>query len=210
MTRSFFALLLFSGLSAQDQSTPADDGLESLTRLAGQALVHSRARLYLEELADGIGPRLTGSPEEAKALEWAERTMQAIGLSHVHRDRWKLQRSWRRVAAQATLLKPFRLELIVASMGWAGSTPKGGVEADVVEVDSDSISNEVQRNASRWSGKVLLVVAKGAQHLGSIEYLSKLPALLQAAHAAHAAAVIIEDPRPGTLLPHTGINSGPI
>lgn len=51
---------------------------------------------------------------------------------------------------------------------------------------------------------MLLLVAKGAQHLGPVEYLAKLPAFLQAANAAHAAAVIIEDPRPGTLLPHTG------
>lgn len=124
MTRSLFALLLLLGLSAQAQSTPADDGLENLKKLAGQALVHSRARLYLEELVDGIGPRVTGSPEEAKALEWAERTMRTIGLRNVHREKWQLRRSWRRVAAQSTLLKPFRLELTVASMGWAGSTPK--------------------------------------------------------------------------------------
>src|SRR5262249_59917520 len=66
------------------------------------------------------------------------------------------------------------------------------------------MSNEVQKNASRWSGKVLLLVGKGAQHLGAVEYLGKLPAFLQAAHAARAVAVMIEDPRPGTLLPHTG------
>ena len=203
MTKLFFALLLFSGVSARSQSTLDDDGLESLTRLAGQALVHPRASLYLEELADGIGPRVTGSPEEVKALEWAAHTMQAIGLSNVHREPWQLQRSWRRVAARATLRTPFHLELNVASMAWAGSTPKGGIEADVVEVDSDSMSNDAQKNASRWSGKVLLLVGKGAQHLGPLEYFAKLPAFLQAANAAHAAAVIIEDPRPGTLLPHT-------
>src|SRR5258708_39430300 len=65
------------------------------------------------------------------------------------------------------------------------------------------MSNDAQKNASRWSGKVLLLVGKGAQHLGPLEYFAKLPAFLQAASAAHAAAVIIEDPRPGTLLPHT-------
>src|SRR5689334_16517795 len=99
MTRLFLALLSLSVVSAEGQSTPDDDGLESLTRLAGQALVHPRASLYLEQLADGIGPRVTGSPEEVKALEWAAHTMQAIGLSNVHRERWQLQRSWRRVAA---------------------------------------------------------------------------------------------------------------
>ncbi len=38
-------------------------------------LVHPRASLYLEEPADGIGPRVTGSPEEVKELEWAAQTM---------------------------------------------------------------------------------------------------------------------------------------
>ena len=190
--------------SAQASSTSDDDDLESLSRLAGQALLRSRAYRFLGELADGIGPRLTGSPEEAKAFDWALRTMEAIGLARVHKEPWQLVRSWRRISARAELVSPFHLELNLASLGWTGSTRKGGVEAEVIAVDSDSLTNEVKKNASQWSGKILILAGRGAQHLGAVEYLSKLAPFLEAAQSSKALAVIVEDPRPGTMLPHTG------
>ena len=197
-------LLLCFVSSAQARSTSDDDDLESLSSLAGRALLHSRAYRFLGELADGIGPRLTGSPEEAKAFEWALRTMEAIGLIKVHKEPWQLTRSWRRVSARAELVSPFHLQLSIASLGWTGSTRKGGIEADIVAIDSDSLTDEVKKNASRWSGKILILAGRGAQHLGQVEYLSKLPPFLEAAQTAKALAVIVEDPRPGTMLPHTG------
>ena len=196
--------LLFFVLGSSSRTNADDEEQRSFSKIAGEALARSRAYAFLTELADGIGPRLSGSPEEAKTFEWALRTMQAIGLTKVHREAWQLQRSWHRISARAELVGPFHLELNIASLGWAGSTSKGGVEAEVVAVNSDSLADEVAKHATQWRGRILILVAKGTQHLGPVEYLAKLPAFFRSAQAAKALAVIVEDPRPGTLLPHTG------
>jgi len=67
--------------------------------------------------------------------------MEAIGLIKVHKEPWQLTRSWRRVSARAELVSPFHLQLSIASLGWTGSTRKGGIEADIVAIDSDSLTD---------------------------------------------------------------------
>jgi peptidase M28-like protein len=99
-----------------------------------QALQHPSSYAFLKELSDGVGPRLTGSVEDSRAAEWVLQTMHAIGLQHVHAEPWHLEHGWKRGFACAQLLSPFPLELTVTSYGWAGSTPTGGVEAEVIEV----------------------------------------------------------------------------
>src|SRR5690349_21208503 len=82
---------------------------DPLNEITAQALLHSRAYSFLEELCDHIGPRLTGSTEAVQATNWAVHTMQAIGLRNVHVENWQLDRAWRRGTASAELLKPFRM-----------------------------------------------------------------------------------------------------
>jgi hypothetical protein len=130
--------------------------------------------------------------------------MNAIGLQNVHVEKWQLPRSWRRGVATAELLKPFRSALNVVSYGWVGSTQRGGVEAEVIAVNSDLLSEEIARNAAAWTGKVLLLSPKGPKHIGGAERLGQLGGLLEAAARAGAVAVIARDPRPGTMLTHTG------
>ena len=53
-----------------------------LIRLGGHA--------YDRHLADDIGPRLTGSANYVKAVEWAEGEFKQLGLVNVHREAWEL------------------------------------------------------------------------------------------------------------------------
>ena len=65
--------------------SPAQDGtLPALTSIAGQATLNNHALVYLEELSDTIGGRVTGSPQANQAVQWGVAKMQAIGLSNVH------------------------------------------------------------------------------------------------------------------------------
>src|SRR5436305_9649684 len=74
---------------------------DPLDQITSQALLHSRAYSFIEELCDRIGPRLTGSAEADRAAAWAVRTMQSISLQNVHLEKWQLDRSWRRGLARA-------------------------------------------------------------------------------------------------------------
>ncbi|MGB8131968.1 MAG: M20/M25/M40 family metallo-hydrolase [Candidatus Angelobacter sp.] len=177
------------------------NNLKGLERIKNQAVHDSQASTYLQELIDGIGPRLTGSPEAAKAGSWALERMRRIGLSNVHAEEWTLDRGWQRGFARARLLRPSGLELNISSYGWAGSTPSGGVEAEVVPVDNDNIPEEIQKNAKGWRDKVLLLEPGKAEH--PIRDYSELTLLVTAATAAHAVAIIARDQRPGVMLTHT-------
>lgn len=155
------------GADAPEPASPGQDGtLPALVAIAGQGMMSSESYDDLAELSDYIGSRVTGSPEAAKAIEWGVAKMKAVGLENVHTESWKLSRGWTRVSASAELLSPIRRRLVVDSMGWVGSTPHGGAEADVVAVDLNKLDDEIKQNAASWSGKILLVVRKGAAPAG--------------------------------------------
>lgn len=160
-----------------------------------------QAYSWLQELSDTIGPRLTGSPEAAKACDWAVRTMKAIGLEKVHQEQWQMSRGWRRKRAEAALVSPIYLPLNITSYGWTGSTTP--VEAELVLVNRDSVPEEVTR-ASTWAGKVVLVAPLGPKAVNPMRAYSELAGLASAAQTARAVAVIYRDSRPGPMLTHTG------
>lgn len=192
------------GSQGQLQEIPSMDVSQSFKTVEDEALKHPIAYPLLKVLTDEIGPRLTGSPPDSRAQQWALKEMRSIGLSNVRGEEWQLERGWRRGYARAQLVIPFHLDLAVASYGWSGFTPNGGAEADVVLVDSTALELEVQEHSANWPGKILLLTPKDPKHFDLFKSMSDLPAFLAAAASAHAIAIINGDPRPGILLPHTG------
>jgi carboxypeptidase Q len=181
------------GADAPAPASPAEDGtMPALTAIAGQGMMSSESYDDLAELSDYIGGRVTGSPEAAKAIEWGLAKMKAMGLENVRAENWKLTRGWTRVSADAELLSPIRRRLVVDSMGWVGSTPKGGAEAEVVSVDINKLDQEMKQNAGSWPGKVLIVVRKGPAPTGpeATGAFAKFGDFLKAAANQHAVAVI--------------------
>ena len=169
---------------------PEEDGTKpALVKIAGEGMMDSHAFDYLTELSDDVGARVTGSPQAERAIEWGEAKMRAIGLENVHTEKWQLWRGWTRGTAQAELLAPIRHPLHVDAMGWTGSTPAGGAEGDVVEVNMFDLDNEI-RNASRLSGKVALVVTQGQPSKSFIQLFAEFGDFLKAANKAGAIAVI--------------------
>jgi carboxypeptidase Q len=190
------------GLACVAGAQNADSGIDALTlrhmeAVAGTGMVGSHAFDYLAELSDSIGARVTGSPDAQKAIAWAMTTMRGIGLENVHAENWPLWRGWTRGAAEATLISPIHRRLMIDSMGWVGSTPPNGVDADVVRIQFGNLAQEIAQNAQTWAGKVLLVSKPSPQQSGSGDVgqgANADPAIyekfLRAAYIAHAAAVI--------------------
>jgi len=209
-------LLASLGFASSDDATPppappspAEDGtLPALTSIAGEGMMDSHAYQDLEELSDDIGGRVTGSPEAAKAIEWGAVKMRAIGLQNVHTEPWQLSRGWTRVSASAELVAPIHHRLMVDSLGWVGSTPGGGAEAEVVTVNAYQLDDEMKQNAAGWAGKVLLVVHKGEPPKDRFGEFAKFGPFLKAAYDAHAVAVIGGQggsKSTGMHLTHTGV-----
>ena len=171
-------------------------------------MMQSHAYESLEELCDQIGDRVTGSPQAALAMEWGIAKMQDLGLQNVRAEKWELKRGWTRVSARAELASPIHHNLTINSMGWTGSTPPGGREAEVIPVNNYQIDQEMKDNSAKWAGKILLVIQKGEppkdDELGFVKFQN----FLKAAYSAHALAVIGGQGgsrAEGMHLTHTGI-----
>ena len=187
---------------------PEEDGTKpALVKIAGEGMMDSHAYQYLTELSDDVGARVTGSAQAQKAIEWGEAKMRAIGLENVHTEKWQLWRGWTRGTAQAELLTPIRHPLHVDAMGWTGSTPAGGAEGEVAEVNMFDLDNEI-KNVSRLEGKVALVVTSGEPSKSFVQLFAQFGDFLRAAAKAGAIAVIGGQgggKAAGMNLTHTGI-----
>ncbi len=187
---------------------PDEDGTKpALVKIAGEGMMDSHAFQYLTELSDDIGARVTGTPTERKAEEWGVAKMKAIGLENVHKEKYQLWRGWTRGTAQGELLEPIRRPLHVDAMGWTGSTPAGGAEGEVVTANLFDIDEEV-RNASRLSGKIVMVVMQGEPKKSGDVLFALYGDFLKAAGKAGALAVVGGQggsKAAGMNLTHTGI-----
>jgi carboxypeptidase Q len=190
----FFLAAAQSGTSvprAATQATATDDGtLKALAAVAGAGAMETHTYEYLEELSDDIGARVTGSPEAARAIAWGVDKMKAIGLENVHTEAWKISRGWTRISADAELVAPIHRQLMIDSLGWVGSTPAGGVQAEVVPVNAYQLDDELKNNSANWRGKVLLIIQKGEAPKDRMSAFAKFGGFLKSAHQAGAVAVI--------------------
>jgi len=122
------------------KSAEGDTTKPGLVKIAGSATMDSPAFQLLTELSDEIGSRVTGSPEARKAVEWSAAKMKSIGLENVHTEKWNLWKGWTRGPAEAMMLAPLHRPLAISAMGWTGSTPAGGVDADpLIDHERDAV-----------------------------------------------------------------------
>jgi carboxypeptidase Q len=195
-------------LAQRPPQGPAEDGTNpALIKIAGEALIDSHAFDYLTELSDDIGPRVTGSPAGQRSIDWGLAKMRAIGLENVHAENFPVWRGWTRGVAQAELLTPIRRLLHVDAMGWTGSTPPAGVDAEVLTANNFDFDREL-KDMKRFSGKIILIVSEGAPTKSGDAIFVQFGDFLRAAAKAGALAVIGGQGgfgSEGMNLTHTGI-----
>ena len=104
-------------------------------RIRDEGLNHSHVMEFATALMDGIGPRLTGSPNLAKANAWTRDTLTKIGLENAHLEDWgEFGLGWQQLNTWARMVTPDTAVLIVQATPWSPSTP-GPVTGDVVFVN---------------------------------------------------------------------------
>jgi carboxypeptidase Q len=200
--------MLIAPGGSQAQQGPNEDGTApALIKIAGEGFVESHAFQYLTELSDDIGPRVTGSPECQRAIEWGTAKMRAIGLENVHTEKFPMWRGWTRGIAQAVLLTPIHRPLHIDAMGWTGSTAPSGVEADVVSANNFDFDHEF-KDMKRFSGRIILIVSQGTPKKSGDMIFVQFGDFLRAAGKAGALGVIGGQGgfgSEGMNLTHTGI-----
>src|SRR4051812_23965335 len=111
----------------------------------------------LSELADGIGPRLTNSPNQRRAADWAAAKMKGYGLQNVHIEPWgQFGKGWSYQIAHVRMTSPDIAELIALPKAWTIST-SGVVKGKAIHTEFKS-----KADFDKYRGKLAgLIVFNG-------------------------------------------------
>ena len=134
------ALASFTGLAhAQTETFELDADTREIAQSLGQAALDSDLAYEItESLTVEVGPRLAGTPQEARARDWAVQTLEELGFANVRVEDFELD-LWTRgrsIYEEVAISAPYPQELYAISLGGAAATPEGGLEAEIVYFDS--------------------------------------------------------------------------
>lgn len=169
-------LTLAIGVSAQQtKPTPnlySDDTLSNLKKLQAAALSSDYAYKQTAFLTNNIGPRLTGSPQAARAVEYVADEMRKIGLEV------RLQKltvpHWVRGEEKGELVefegmaKNSVQKIVLTALGGSVATPANGIIAEVVVVNNFDELRELGRE--KVEGKIVLFNYKFDQRIAEIGF----------------------------------------
>jgi carboxypeptidase Q len=129
--------------------------LTAYQRIRDEGFNHSHVMDFAYALMDGIGPRLTGSPNLKKANEWTRDTLTKIGLENAHLEDWgEFGLGWQQLNTWARMVTPDTAVLIVQATPWSPSTP-GPVTGDVTFVNIQT-EKDIDSYKGKLAGKIVL------------------------------------------------------
>ena len=132
--------------------------LSMYQRIRDEGFQHGKVMDFAEALNDGIGPRLTGSPNMAKANAWTRDTLTAVGLSNAHLEDWgEFGMGWLQVNTWARMVSPDPEPLWLQAAPWSPAT-QGPVSGEIVYVPL-SDAKELDALKGKLSGKIVLLGA---------------------------------------------------
>lgn len=171
---------------------------EPAARLIGAAMADQFAWRRLAALTDGIGARLSGSPELTRAIDWAVAEMKRDGLENVRTEPVMVPH-WVRGRESLEIVEPASHPVVMLGLGDSVGTPTGGIQAEAIVVGS---FDELDAVASRVKGRIVVFNVPYTGYDQTRPYRSDGPSRA-ARHGAVAALVRAVGPA-GLRLPHTG------
>ncbi|MBS1489168.1 MAG: M20/M25/M40 family metallo-hydrolase [Bacteroidetes bacterium] len=147
--------LFFLGLTTILFAQTAQDQ-QSIKEIFNEALKNGKAYPLLKDLCLNIGPRLSGSPGAAAAVEWSRHIMESndfdsVWLQPVMVPHWV--RGQKEIARVINSKKMGTMNLSVCALGNSVGTGPAGVSAPVVEVKS--FEELKQLGAKAIQGKIV-------------------------------------------------------
>ncbi|HRG98328.1 MAG TPA: M20/M25/M40 family metallo-hydrolase [Polyangiaceae bacterium] len=191
--------LLLAACGAPTAPRPAAAPAVVATAEAAPALAYTLA----SSLSTEVGPRLAGSPNDARAVAWAVRTLAGLGFTSVRTEPVSVP-VWRRVRERATLTAGgVTAPLAITALGWSVS---GDAAADVVEVGEPASMAALPEGSLR--GKIVFCnvhtdrAADGAGYGRAVGVRAGCPREAEARGAL--AALVRSVGTDATDAPHTG------
>jgi carboxypeptidase Q len=126
------------------------------TRIRQEGFRNSKVMDLASGLMDGIGARLTGSPNMKKANEWTRQQLEDFGLSNAHLERWgPFGRGWSYDVSSVRMVAPDTVELLALPTAWSPST-QGVLRAKVVRVKLES-AEDLDKQKGKLAGLIVML-----------------------------------------------------
>lgn len=195
---SLVVTLLPFTLHAQEP-TIADHYQAAADRIIAAALADSAAYQRLAVMVDSFGPRLSGSDNLERAIDWIVARMRADGLDSVHTEPAMVPH-WVRGSESAELVRPRPRKLPMLGLGGSVATPPAGITAPVLVVSS---FDDLTAHAAQARGKIVLFNVPFTTYGETVRY--RMQGAVAAARVG-AVASLIRSVTPYSLqTPHTGM-----
>ncbi len=134
---------------------PDDLDWDAMTRIRDEGFRHSRIMETMSQIADQIGPRLTGSPNMKRANDWTRDQLAAWGLANAHLEAWgPYGKGWSQDYVNARMISPDVAPLIVYAQAWTPGT-SGAVRGKAVAVNIQS-KEDLEKYRGKLAGAMVL------------------------------------------------------
>ena len=137
---------------------PAKENLDysMYNQIRIEGLTHSHVMEYASALMDGIGPRLTGSPNVKHANEWTRDQLAAMGCSNAHLEDWgEFGMGWQQLNTWTRMASPDTAVFITQAAPWSPSS-NGAVSGQAIWMDVKK-EEDLEKYKGKLTGKVVLL-----------------------------------------------------
>jgi hypothetical protein len=199
----------------QPAATPVRDAVRpSITeryrsgadRIVAATFAGNDAWAKMEALCDGIGHRLSGSPELDRAIHWAADAMRRDGQENVRLEKVMVPH-WVRGGESIAMIEPREHRMPMLGLGGSVGTPAEGITGEVVVVADEA---EFEARSAEMAGKIVLFnnamppyTPEGGTHYGqTVRFRGRGPVM--AAEKGAAACLVRSVTAHSLQSPHTG------
>lgn len=147
-------ILFLCQLVPAQEDNKVTDSLE-IRKIYDMALLNGEAYNWLDHLSNKIGPRLSGSLNAQRAVEYTKQELENLGLEKVWLQPVMVPK-WVRGAKETAYVEtsPGTIrDVNITALGGSISTPGGGIKAEVVEVQG--IEDLARYGKDQLLGKII-------------------------------------------------------
>jgi carboxypeptidase Q len=128
--------------------------LEMVSRIRDEGYRRSQVMETARHLTEGIGARLTGSPEMKEANEWTRRKLEEWGLKNARLEPYYFGHGWTFSRVSVHLLRPVEMPLFALPKAWTPGT-EGPVRGPLMTATLNTTA-DLEKHRGKVAGKVLL------------------------------------------------------
>jgi hypothetical protein len=156
MSKRFCACMVLLCLALSISSIAQEKvDLEAISKIRYEGFHNSKVMEIASGLMDGIGPRLTGSPNMKRANDWTKQKLEEFGLVNSHLEPWSpFGRGWANEYVNVRMVSPDVATLLAYPKAWTPGTD-GDVRAQVVRVNIRT-PQDMAKYKGKLAGKIIL------------------------------------------------------